>query len=157
FDRQHRIAPDSIYGRHAQLDSAYRGEPGRLHSLADADVQSLQSRTLGSACDRAFSRETSVARMVRRASILCMRLLPTVSFLFIALSPFASAQQPAAVRVATSPEPTAPTVGVIDFYGLNKITRDRIRKTLGFKEGDPFPASKANVEERLDEIPGVVE
>jgi hypothetical protein len=71
--------------------------------------------------------------------------------------PVATAQTPAAVRVSTSPPPTAPTVGVIDFYGLNKVTRARIRATLGFKEGDPFPASKANVEERLDEIPGVIE
>jgi hypothetical protein len=68
-----------------------------------------------------------------------------------------AAQTPAAVPVVSSPSPTAPTVGVIDFYGLNKIARDRIQKTLGFREGDPFPASKANVEERLDEIPGVVE
>ena len=52
---------------------------------------------------------------------------------------------------------TPPTVGVIDFYGLNKLTQDRIRKTLGFKEGDPFPRSKANVEEQLDALPGVVE
>jgi hypothetical protein len=66
-------------------------------------------------------------------------------------------QAPAVVPVVSSPAPTAPTVGVIDFYGLNKVTRDRIHKTLGFKEGDPFPPSKANVEERLDQIPGVVE
>jgi hypothetical protein len=52
---------------------------------------------------------------------------------------------------------TAPTVGVIDFYGLNKLTQDRVRKSLGFKEGDPFPPSKANVEEQLDALPGVVE
>jgi hypothetical protein len=52
---------------------------------------------------------------------------------------------------------TPPTIGVIDFYGLNKVTQDRIRKTLGFKEGDPFPRSKANVEEQLDALPGVVE
>ena len=52
---------------------------------------------------------------------------------------------------------TPPTVGVIDFYGLNKLTQDRIRKTLGFKEGDPFPRSKATVEEQLDALPGVVE
>ena len=52
---------------------------------------------------------------------------------------------------------TPPTVGVIDFYGLNKLTQDRVRKSLGFKEGDPFPRSKANVEEVLDALPGVVE
>ena len=113
-----------------------------------------------------------------RTSKLCMRLLPTASLLLLALVQGATAQTPAGVRVPTSPAPTAragaaqppkpvpvaaspaptaPTIGVIDFYGFNKITRDRIQKTLGFKEGDPFPSSKANVEERLDEIPGVVE
>ncbi len=52
---------------------------------------------------------------------------------------------------------TPPTVGVIDFYGLNKLTQDRVRKSLGFHEGDPFPRSKANIEEQLDGLPGVVE
>jgi hypothetical protein len=113
-----------------------------------------------------------------RASKVCMRLLSTTSLLLFILIRSGAAQVPAGVRVPTSPAPTgraktvpapapvqaaaspaptAPTVGVIDYYGLNKVTRDRIRTTLGFKEGDPFPASKGNVEERLDEIPGVVE
>ena len=111
-----------------------------------------------------------------RASKVWMRLLPT-SLLLLTLaragaqappgvrvpaSPTPTtrdraAQAPAAARIASSPTPTAPTVGVIDYYGLNRVTRDRIQKTLGFKEGDPFPDSKGNVEERLDEIPGVVE
>jgi len=116
--------------------------------------------------------------MAGRASKVCMRLLPTASLLLLTLTrveaaqapagvrvpaspaPAAragAAQAPAAARVPISPEPTAPTVGVIDYYGLNKVTRDRVQKALGFKEGDPFPASKGNVEERLDEIPGVVE
>jgi hypothetical protein len=107
-----------------------------------------------------------------------MRLLPTASLLVLTLARVEAAQapagvrvpasspaptragasqSPAAARVPTSPAPTAPTVGVVDYYGLNKVTRDRVQKTLGFKEGDPFPASKGNVEERLDEIPGVVE
>ena len=68
-----------------------------------------------------------------------------------------AAQTPAAARGPVSPEPTAPTIGIIDYYGLNKVTRDRIQKGLGFKEGDPFPASKAEVEGRLDQIPGIVE
>src|SRR4029078_6724901 len=51
----------------------------------------------------------------------------------------------------------APVVGVIDFYGLNRVSRDRILKTLGFREGDAFPRSKADVEEHRDARPGVVE
>ncbi|MEO8052328.1 MAG: hypothetical protein ABI833_18110 [Acidobacteriota bacterium] len=107
-----------------------------------------------------------------------MRLLQTASLLLTLLASSASAQTPSvsvssprggappavtppprttASSATISAAPTAPTVGVIDFYGLNKVTRDRVRKTLDFKEGDPFPSSKANVEERLDAIPGVVE
>ncbi len=69
-----------------------------------------------------------------------MRLLFTISL----IAGLAAAQTPA-------------TVGLIDFYGLNKLTQERVRKTLGFQEGDPFPRSKANVEELLDTLPGVVE
>jgi hypothetical protein len=49
----------------------------------------------------------------------------------------------------------SPTIGVIDFYGNRKITTAQIRKALGFAEGAPLPGSKADVESRLEEIPGV--
>jgi len=90
-----------------------------------------------------------------------MRLILTSLWLVVAA--IAGAQVPAvATRTRSAPPaavsaPTVPTVGVIDFYGLNKVSPDRIRKALGFHEGDPFPSSKANVEEQLDELPGVVE
>lgn len=48
-------------------------------------------------------------------------------------------------------------VGVIDFYGLRKISESQIRKTLGVREGDLLPPSKGDAEARLDQIPGVVE
>ena len=51
---------------------------------------------------------------------------------------------------------TMPRVGVLDYYGLHKITPARIQRVLATREGDPFPASKGDVEERLDHIPGVV-
>ena len=41
--------------------------------------------------------------------------------------------------------------------GSGKIPEARIRKVLGFKEGDPFPPSKGDLEERLDAQPDVVE
>jgi len=50
-----------------------------------------------------------------------------------------------------------PRIGVIDFYGLHKVPEERIRQALGVREGDPLPASKGDTEERLDNIPGVVE
>ena len=61
------------------------------------------------------------------------------------------AQTPAEGRSLT------PTVDVLDFFGLGKIPEARIRKVLGFKEGDPFPHSKGDIEERLDAQPDVVE
>src|SRR6266581_4871523 len=49
-----------------------------------------------------------------------------------------------------------PRVGVLDYYGLRKITPARIQRVLATREGDPFPNSKGDVEERLEKIPGVV-
>jgi len=49
-----------------------------------------------------------------------------------------------------------PRVGVLDYYGLRKITPARIQRVLATKEGDPLPSSKGDVEERLEKIPGVV-
>jgi HEAT repeat protein len=50
----------------------------------------------------------------------------------------------------------APRIGVIDFYGLRKVSEERVRKAMGVKEGDPLPPSKADVEERLETVQGVV-
>ncbi len=49
-----------------------------------------------------------------------------------------------------------PRVGVIDFYGLRKLSEERVRKVLGVQEGDRLPASKGALEEKLEQIPGVV-
>ena len=67
-----------------------------------------------------------------------MRIVP-----FLLLSVVAAAQ--------------APRIGIIDFYGLRKVSEERIRKVLGVKEGDPLPPSKGNTEEHLGRVPGVVE
>jgi hypothetical protein len=50
----------------------------------------------------------------------------------------------------------APRVGTIDFYGLRKIPVARLRQELAVQPGDPLPPSKANLEERLETIDGVV-
>jgi hypothetical protein len=50
-----------------------------------------------------------------------------------------------------------PKIDVIDFYGLHKVTEAKLRDALKAKEGDPLPASKGDAEERIDNIPGVVE
>jgi hypothetical protein len=51
----------------------------------------------------------------------------------------------------------APRIGIIDFYGLRKVSESRVRRALGVTEGDPLPASKGDVETRLDGLGGVVE
>jgi hypothetical protein len=50
----------------------------------------------------------------------------------------------------------APRVGDINFYGLRKVTAERVLNTLNLKSGDPLPASKGDLEDRIAEIPGVV-
>jgi hypothetical protein len=53
-------------------------------------------------------------------------------------------------------------IGIVDFYGLNKISPGEIRKLLTFKEGDTIvlggeaPAVFRSSEERLTRVPGVV-
>ncbi len=50
-----------------------------------------------------------------------------------------------------------PRIGIIDFYGRRKVSEEQLRKALAAKEGDPLPRSKADVEEALEHVPGVVQ
>jgi hypothetical protein len=50
----------------------------------------------------------------------------------------------------------APRIGVIDSYGLWRLSEKRLREALGVHEGDPLPASKADLEKRLLHVSGVV-
>jgi hypothetical protein len=67
--------------------------------------------------------------------------------LLLALAQFALHAQPIM---------SVPRVDILDYYGLHKITPARIQRVLSTKEGDRLPASKGDVEERLEQIPGVV-
>lgn len=49
-----------------------------------------------------------------------------------------------------------PRIGRIEFYGLRKVAETRVRKALGFSEGDALPKSKQDVEEHIAAIPGIV-
>jgi hypothetical protein len=49
-----------------------------------------------------------------------------------------------------------PRVGAIDFYGLRKLSADRLLRELKVKEGEPLPASRVELEEKLEELDGVV-
>jgi hypothetical protein len=53
-------------------------------------------------------------------------------------------------------------VGIIDFYGLGRVSASEVRRALPLKEGDPIsivdderPAILAEVERRLSRLPGV--
>jgi HEAT repeat protein len=50
----------------------------------------------------------------------------------------------------------APRIGVVDFYGLRHVSGKRLREALTVREGDPLPASKGALEERLEHVGGVV-
>jgi hypothetical protein len=45
-----------------------------------------------------------------------------------------------------------PRIGIIDIYGCREVSRGRVRRALGVKEGDPLPPSKGDVEERIEKI-----
>ena len=69
-----------------------------------------------------------------------------------------------AQRPAVQPDPPlpananrGPVIGTLDFYGLRKIPLATVEKALGVRQGDLLPLSKGDVEQRLDQIPGVVE
>ena len=51
----------------------------------------------------------------------------------------------------------APQVGDINFYGLRKTTGDKILSALELKAGSVLPPSKGAMEERIEEISGVVQ
>lgn len=50
----------------------------------------------------------------------------------------------------------APEIGVIEIYGLRQVPAAKIRQALGVTEGDPLPRSKADTEEAIEKVPGVV-
>ena len=50
----------------------------------------------------------------------------------------------------------APLVGDINFYGLHKITPERVLNAAKLKSGSPLPPSKGAIEDTIAEIPGVL-
>jgi hypothetical protein len=50
----------------------------------------------------------------------------------------------------------APRVDDIEFYGLHKLAEQKLLHTLHVKTGDPLPPSKGDLEDELEQIPGVV-
>jgi hypothetical protein len=50
----------------------------------------------------------------------------------------------------------APVVGDINYYGLHKVSPEKIAGTARLKPGMPIPPSKGNLEDAIVEVPGVV-
>ncbi len=48
-----------------------------------------------------------------------------------------------------------PEIGIIDFYGLRKVSEQEARAALGAREGGPLPRSKGDAEEAIENLPGV--
>ena len=49
-----------------------------------------------------------------------------------------------------------PPLGIIDFYGLRRVSEPRARAALGIAEGDSVTPSVAGAARRLRALPGVV-
>src|ERR1035438_10157412 len=50
----------------------------------------------------------------------------------------------------------APHIGNIDFYGLHRVTAEKILQTGRIEPGGGLPPSKGELEDQLATIPGVV-
>src|SRR5580700_5752121 len=50
----------------------------------------------------------------------------------------------------------APRVGDVEFYGLHKLSDQKLLHAVHLKPGDPLPPSKGDLEDALEKIPGVV-
>src|SRR5947209_3071344 len=51
----------------------------------------------------------------------------------------------------------APSIGVIDFYGVRKSSEEKLRKVIGIHEGDLLTSSKGSVEDKLEAQPNIVQ
>ena len=58
--------------------------------------------------------------------------------------------------IATATSQAQPKIGLIDYYGLRKTSAERIQKELGLRVGGPLPASKSQLEDKLEAMSGVV-
>lgn len=57
---------------------------------------------------------------------------------------------------AITAEDISPRIGVIEIYGVRKVSLKKIKSALGVSEGDVLPVSREDAEDRIGEIPGVV-
>jgi hypothetical protein len=93
----------------------------------------------------------SMCKLLAAAGVCCMGLT--------AFAQRVSVQPPPPLPPNVNPANISrgPVIGTIDYYGLRKIPLATVQKALGVHEGDLLPFSKGDVEQRIDEITGVVE
>ena len=60
------------------------------------------------------------------------------------------------IVIAGSLAAAQPRVGLVEIYGAKKSTTEKIRKVVGLQPGDPLPKSKADLEDQIAEVSGVV-
>jgi len=44
----------------------------------------------------------------------------------------------------------APPIGLVELYGVRKVSEERIRSAIGVRVGDPLSVPKAAIEERME-------
>ena len=49
-----------------------------------------------------------------------------------------------------------PVIGIVDLYGVRRLEPEKLRRVIEVTADDPMPASKADLEERVEAFPGVV-
>ena len=84
----------------------------------------------------------------REPQLLFFRLLPRLSTLLRKAAVFLAAACAAAAQ--------APRISDINYYGLHKVTAEKIQAAAGLKKGGELVASKGAIEDEIAKIPGVV-
>jgi hypothetical protein len=62
----------------------------------------------------------------------------------------------AVLALATAAAAQTPRIAAINFYGLHRIPAEKILGNIKLHAGDHLPASKGDIEEAIERIPGVV-
>lgn len=60
------------------------------------------------------------------------------------------------LAMAISAMAQGPRVGIVEIFGVRKISDEKVIKAIGVTIGGPLPPSKVDAEERVEELPGVV-
>jgi len=91
---------------------------------------------------------SSVTAAERRPNCTCWLELPRVSSFMRKLI--------ALLCLACAAAAQAPRISDINYYGLRKVTAEKIQAVTGLRKGGALTASKGDIEDQIDRIPGVV-